>query len=177
MIAKAISLVALVVALAAGPAAAAPNARAASPAKAGSLAGLTLIDAQGGPYRPAAAEAGTVTLVGLWATWCPSCRSELPDLIRLEHELKPKGVRLVLVSVDRTPEKAANYLARMGYAGEAAYDPGARSATRLGIDGIPTVIVLDAAGRERERIVGSGKQAEARLRAEVAALLAARAEG
>jgi thiol-disulfide isomerase/thioredoxin len=177
MIAKAIPLVALVVALGASPVAAAPNAKPASPAKAGSLAGLTLIDAQGGPYTPAAAEAGTVTLVGLWATWCPSCRSELPDLIRLEHELKPKGVRLVLVSVDRTPEKAASYLARMNYTGEAAYDPGARSATRLGIDGIPTVIVLDATGRERERIVGSGKSATARLRAEVAALIAARAEG
>ncbi len=39
------------------------------------------------------------------------------------------------------------------------------------------MIVLDAAGRERERIVGSGKQATARLRAEVAALIATRKEG
>jgi hypothetical protein len=80
------------------------------------------------------------------------------------------------VSVDRTPEKAAHYLNRMGYSGEAAYDPGARSATRLGVTGIPTVIVLDAGGRERQRVVGSGKEAVARLRAEIAAMIAARAE-
>ncbi len=108
------TFLALLIALGAQPDAAAAG----TPKVAGgTLAGLTLIDAQGGPYAPAAANDGTVTLVGLWATWCPSCRTELPELIRIGHELQSKGVRLVLVSVDRTPEKAASYLARMNYAG------------------------------------------------------------
>ena len=142
---------------------------AARPASA-DLAGLQLIDAQGGRFattRPAA----PVTLVGLWATWCPSCRTELPELIGLGKELAPKGVELVLVSVDRTPEKASRYLQSMTYAGTAAYDPGARSATKLGVEGIPTVLILDASGREQKRVVGSGKDAMTRIRAEVSQLL------
>jgi thiol-disulfide isomerase/thioredoxin len=140
---------------------------AARPAAAG-LAGLDLVDAQGARLTETA-PAG-VTLVGLWATWCPSCRTELPELVALGHELSERGVRLVLVSVDRTPEKAARYLEGMAYAGDAAYDPGARSATKIGIEGIPTVLVLDASGKEQARIVGSGKKAMSQIRAEVAAL-------
>src|SRR4030095_2390923 len=128
---------------------------AAMPASA-DFAGLQLIDAQGGRFTQTTPRA-QVTLVGLWATWCPSCRSELPELVALGKELKLKGVELILVSVDRTPEKAARYLQSMTYAGTAAYDPGARSVTRLGVEGIPTVLILDANGREQKRVVGSGK--------------------
>ena len=133
------------------------------------LAGLQLIDAQGGRFTHTASP--RVTVVGLWATWCPSCRTELPELVALGKELKGQGVELVLVSVDRTPEKAARYLQQLTYSGTAAYDPGARSATRLGVEGIPTVLILDANGREQKRVVGSGKAAMTRIRAEVAQLL------
>ncbi|HZN54622.1 MAG TPA: TlpA disulfide reductase family protein [Candidatus Polarisedimenticolaceae bacterium] len=40
------------------------------------------------------------TVVNVWATWCSPCREEFPDLLHVARELAPKGVRLVLVSVD-----------------------------------------------------------------------------
>jgi thiol-disulfide isomerase/thioredoxin len=43
--------------------------------------------------------AGAV-LVNVWATWCLPCREEFPDLLHVARELAPKGLRLVLVSVD-----------------------------------------------------------------------------
>jgi len=43
--------------------------------------------------------AGAV-LVNVWATWCSPCREEFPDLLHVARELAPKGLRLVLVSVD-----------------------------------------------------------------------------
>jgi thiol-disulfide isomerase/thioredoxin len=45
-------------------------------------------------------------LVNVWATWCTPCREEFPDLLHVARELAPKGLRLVLVSVD-FPEDAA----------------------------------------------------------------------
>ena len=39
-------------------------------------------------------------LVNVWATWCAPCREEFPDLLHVARELAPKGLRLVLVSVD-----------------------------------------------------------------------------
>jgi thiol-disulfide isomerase/thioredoxin len=46
--------------------------------------------------RPGAGAA----LVNVWATWCTPCREEFPDLLHVARELAPKGLRLVLVSVD-----------------------------------------------------------------------------
>jgi thiol-disulfide isomerase/thioredoxin len=40
------------------------------------------------------------TLVNVWATWCGPCREEFPDVLKVAKDLKPRGVRLVLVSVD-----------------------------------------------------------------------------
>jgi thiol-disulfide isomerase/thioredoxin len=40
------------------------------------------------------------TLVNVWATWCGPCRDEFPDVLKVAKDLKPRGVRLVLVSVD-----------------------------------------------------------------------------
>jgi thiol-disulfide isomerase/thioredoxin len=43
--------------------------------------------------------AGAV-LVNVWATWCSPCREEFPDLLHAARDLEPKGLRLILVSVD-----------------------------------------------------------------------------
>ena len=43
---------------------------------------------------------GQVTLVNLWATWCPPCRAEMPELLRVARAHREDGVRLMLVSVD-----------------------------------------------------------------------------
>jgi thiol-disulfide isomerase/thioredoxin len=60
---------------------------------------------------PSPAEAGAIlaevkrpgaaaVLVNVWATWCSPCREEFPDLLHVARDLAPKGLRLVLVSVD-----------------------------------------------------------------------------
>ena len=42
----------------------------------------------------------SAVLVNVWATWCAPCKEEFPDLLHVARELAPKGLRLVLVSVD-----------------------------------------------------------------------------
>jgi len=42
----------------------------------------------------------SAVLVNVWATWCAPCREEFPDLLHVARDLAPKGLRLVLVSVD-----------------------------------------------------------------------------
>ncbi len=82
------------------------------------------------------------------------------------------GVRLLPVSVDRRRARGAEYLVKVGYRGIAAYDPGAESSIKLGIDGIPTVLILDAAGVEMARVVGSGAEALQRIEAALNDVLA-----
>ena len=35
---------------------------------------------------------GKVVLISFWTTWCPGCRDEMPDLIKLQAEIRIKGV-------------------------------------------------------------------------------------
>src|SRR5690606_3885718 len=37
---------------------------------------------------------GKVVLINFWATWCPPCRRELPDLVKLREELGPEGFEI-----------------------------------------------------------------------------------
>src|SRR5262245_28281741 len=57
-----------------------------------------------------------VVLVNVWATWCIPCREEMPDLLRLRRDYKPRGLRLVLVSGDFSSDSdaATDYLRDLG---------------------------------------------------------------
>ncbi|MBP7831103.1 MAG: TlpA family protein disulfide reductase [Kiritimatiellae bacterium] len=114
---------------------------------------------------------GQVVLLDFWATWCPPCRSELPDLGRLYEDLKDQGFVLVGMTVDQeSAERVAQAVAKfsipypVGLAGpdtQAAYG---------GIRAVPTKFLLDAQGKVRQRY--EGVVPDAQLRADIAALLA-----
>ncbi len=58
----------------------------------------------------------SAVLVNVWATWCAPCREEFPDLLHVARDLAPKGLRLVLVSVDfpGAEAEAASFLTSEG---------------------------------------------------------------
>jgi thiol-disulfide isomerase/thioredoxin len=43
-------------------------------------------------------------LVNFWATWCPPCREEFPDLVKIDKEYRPQGLEFVSVSLDDLAE-------------------------------------------------------------------------
>jgi len=53
-------------------------------------------------------------LVNVWATWCPPCREEFPDLLRLKRAYEERGLRLLLVSADFDDRGAQRFLADHG---------------------------------------------------------------
>lgn len=48
--------------------------------------------------------AGQVVLVDVWATWCPPCRAEIPDLVKLYDKERAKGFTVIGVAVDKNSE-------------------------------------------------------------------------
>lgn len=99
---------------------------------------------------------GRVIVLNLWATWCSPCRREMPTLDALQAELGSERFEVVALSVDQAgPSIVREFFADEGVEHLALYiDTSARALWRLGIPGIPTTLVLDAAGREIARLTG-----------------------
>lgn len=60
---------------------------------------------------------GKVTLVNFWATWCPPCVKEFPELVKLYKNYKEKDFNLVFVSLDDKDEvdsKLVPFLKKQG---------------------------------------------------------------
>lgn len=48
---------------------------------------------------------GKVVLVNFWATWCPPCRAEMPDLVKLQSEYGKDGLQII--GITYPPQKKA----------------------------------------------------------------------
>ncbi len=53
---------------------------------------------------------GTVVLLNFWATWCPSCREEIPSLNALARQLKNRKFSIIAVSTDRSVSGVREFL-------------------------------------------------------------------
>ncbi|HLY18594.1 MAG TPA: TlpA disulfide reductase family protein [Bryobacteraceae bacterium] len=100
---------------------------------------------------------GRVAVIDFWATWCPPCRQEFPELEKLYKRYRADP-RVVLLAVDvnkegETPEKAGAFVRKAGYTIPVAFD--AKDAvSRLKAEGYPHLLLLDKAGRVRLEHVG-----------------------
>jgi thiol-disulfide isomerase/thioredoxin len=97
---------------------------------------------------------GKVVIVNFWATWCPPCREEIPEMIALANKYKD-SLQIIGVSRDDAPpeevrefthDENMNYPVVMG-SDELAEEYG-------GIPALPTSFVLDTNGRVVQKHVG-----------------------
>ncbi len=110
-----------------------------------------------------------LTVLHFWASWCAPCRVELPALAALQSDLGRDGVRVVAVSTDRLGWDAIDRTtANLGVGGLELYHDRDREATiALGIEVLPTTIILDSVGREVARMQGQGDWGDAGIRREL----------
>lgn len=86
---------------------------------------------------------GKVTLVNFWATWCPPCREEIPDLIKLQERYKDQ-LQIVGVSSDEgSPDDVAKFAAehKMNYA--IVMETPELAKAFPGVFALPTTFVID----------------------------------
>ena len=57
---------------------------------------------------------GKYVVIDFWASWCPDCRKDLPEIIRLYNKFHEDGVEFLGVSFDTDKEKWTNYIAQSG---------------------------------------------------------------
>jgi len=106
---------------------------------------FTLSDLNGRPWTLKDLK-GKVVLLNFWATWCPPCRKEMPDLESLYQQFEAQGL-LVLGVSDDDPDKVREFVQKQGTTYPVLLDPGSRVNHLLQIEGIPKTFVFDREGK------------------------------
>lgn len=122
---------------------------------------------------------GKPVLLSVWATWCWSCREELPALARLSRQWKRPPMAVVAISVDRDgAEVVEPLIAELGVRDlTIRLDPSGASVRAFGVTGLPTTILLGSDGLERRRWVGPQGWDREPMLSELAALVASEPSG
>ncbi len=113
------------------------------------LSGKTITSSQ---YR------GKVLFLNFWATWCPPCRSEIPDFVDAYSTYKSKGLEIVGISLDTKEKSAVQAFAAQFKINYPVVLETKRQTQKLLDDFqpgqfIPTTFVIDKQGRIRDKIV------------------------
>jgi thiol-disulfide isomerase/thioredoxin len=97
---------------------------------------------------------GKVVLVNFWATWCPPCREEIPELIALQKQFKD---RLQIVGVsedDDPPENVLKFSQQKGMNYPIVMATPELIAAYGGVAALPTTFVVDTQGRVVQKHAG-----------------------
>lgn len=95
---------------------------------------------------------GRMTVVHFWASWCPSCRKELPLLFRLSQN---KAIHLVGVNYRDEMRVAEHWLKNDGNPYEwTIFDPNGDLGFNWGVYGTPETFIIDENGVIRYRLSG-----------------------
>lgn len=115
--------------------------------------------------------AGKIQVVNFWATWCPPCVHELPELQAFHEENKEKGVVVIGASTDSDgPDLVNRFAVRKGLTFPILMADEAAQQAFGGISQIPTTFIVDRDGTFVARYIGALTRAE--LNKVIAPLLA-----
>lgn len=106
---------------------------------------------------------GKVVVLHFWATWCPYCRGEIDELVKLHSQWASKGVEVVSVSTDEDVAALKGFVARtrLPYPVIADAASGSSIAGRYAITGIPVTYIINRKGVIAEVLPGSSEIIEA----------------
>mgnify|MGYP001611624668 FL=1 len=98
---------------------------------------------------------GKVVLLNFFATWCPPCRAEMPDLESSYKELKDKGLEIIAVDLQEDQNTVSGYVKSLGLSFTILLDRGADVFGQYHVTGLPTSYFIDRDGVIREVSIGA----------------------
>jgi peroxiredoxin len=117
------------------------------------MSNFTLTDLSGKTVR-LSDYAGKPVLINAWATWCPPCRAEMPDLYQFYQDHKEDGFVVLAVNAGEDGSIVKSFIQENGFTFPVLLDPNTSLLDKLAIRGYPTSIVIGRDGKVKLVQVG-----------------------
>jgi peroxiredoxin len=88
-----------------------------------------------------------------WATWCSACKEEIPKLNEIFSSFEPKGMEFLAINVgvNDSLARVKRYIKKYKITYPVAFEGGNRVTKLFGVQGTPTIIIVDRQGIVRYR--------------------------
>jgi thiol-disulfide isomerase/thioredoxin len=126
------------------------------------LMSFTLTDLNGHPVKLSQWR-GHRLIVDFWATWCPPCQKEVPELNAIYRKYRARGLVVVGVSVDKVQGdgvKSVKPFARENRISYPILMADDALVEAMDLDNIPTTLFINRKGETVTRLEGRGKSGE-----------------
>jgi cytochrome c biogenesis protein CcmG/thiol:disulfide interchange protein DsbE len=113
------------------------------------------------------AQRGKVVVLNFWASWCyPACYEEAPVLERNWRAYRDRGVVVIGVDIQDSPEAAQKFTRDFGLSFPNVRDTTGQVSVDYGVYGVPETFFIDRGGRIRAKHVGAVTDEAFRLNVE-----------
>ena len=100
---------------------------------------------------------GTAVLLHFWATWCPPCRVELPEMNKLAEKLNANPnakLQFLAVCISDTEKNRASFMQKNKYTFSGGLDSDNAIALKYNVQGIPMSVLISSDGKIEKIHVG-----------------------
>ena len=102
---------------------------------------------------------GRVVFLNFWATWCVPCRTEIPEINAMYHDLEPQGLTVVGASWDDSVAQIQRFQQEIKVDYPILLDAQSVGDKFGGIQSYPTTFIIDRQGRIRYKVFGKRNRA------------------
>lgn len=97
---------------------------------------------------------GKPVLLNFWATWCPPCKVEMPELQAAYQAHQQDGLILLGINLGESPATIKKYVEEQNFNWPMLPDPDGKLKTTFNVIGYPTTVFIDQSGIVRSVQIG-----------------------
>ncbi|MFC2949819.1 peroxiredoxin family protein [Virgibacillus sediminis] len=98
---------------------------------------------------------GKRVMLNFWATWCPPCRDEMPDMQKLYDNHEVEVLAVDLLDTEKSEADVADFVEELELSFPILLDETSAVADKYKVQAYPTTYMIDSEGRIQSRMMGA----------------------